>query len=239
MQKLANTFLGVFLVIGLFASTASASTINDVNYVMQPDTTILGDERDSISYAIGILMETSLKKQGFNDINMDVLLQAMRDGAAAKGQMQPMEANIVVSAYSDKLQKAKAAKLAAAGKAFLAANAQKEGVSVTASGLQYKVLKQGAGAKPIATSKVKVNYEGKLIDGTIFDSSYQRGEPISFGLDRVIRGWTEGLQLMNVGSTYEFYIPYDLGYGARGSGAAIPPYATLIFKVELLEIVEQ
>ncbi len=123
-----------------------------------------------------------------------------------------------------------------AGQAFLAANAKKEGVTTTASGLQYKVIKAGTGAKPKATDSVNVHYRGTFIDGKTFDSSYDRGEPISFGLNKVIRGWTEGVQLMPVGSTYEFYIPYHLAYGERGAGGAIPGYATLIFQVELLAI---
>ena len=122
------------------------------------------------------------------------------------------------------------------GANFLAENALREEVKVTESGLQYEVLKQGKGKKPTATSTVKVHYEGTLIDGTVFDSSYQRGEPIEFPLNGVIKGWTEGLQLMPVGSKYKLYIPYELGYGERGAGQSIPPYATLIFTVELLDI---
>ena len=123
-----------------------------------------------------------------------------------------------------------------AGEKFLQENALREEVKVTESGLQYEVLTAGKGAKPTAEQTVKVHYEGTLIDGTVFDSSYQRGEPIEFPLNGVIRGWTEGLQLMPVGSKYKLYIPYELGYGERGAGQSIPPYATLIFTVELLEI---
>ncbi len=123
-----------------------------------------------------------------------------------------------------------------AGQAFLAANAKKEGVVTTASGLQYKVLEAGTGPRPKATDTVNVHYRGTFIDGKTFDSSYDRGEPISFPLNRVIAGWTEGVQLMPVGSKYEFYIPYKLAYGERGAGGAIPGYATLIFQVELLAI---
>jgi FKBP-type peptidyl-prolyl cis-trans isomerase len=123
-----------------------------------------------------------------------------------------------------------------AGQAFLAANAKKEGVVTTATGLQYKVLQAGTGARPKATDTVNVHYRGTLIDGKTFDSSYDRGEPISFPLNRVIAGWTEGVQLMPVGSKYEFYIPYQLAYGERGAGGVIPGYATLIFVVELLAI---
>lgn len=123
-----------------------------------------------------------------------------------------------------------------AGKQFLAENVKNEGVIQRGSGLQYKVLNEGIGPKPNATDTVRVHYEGKLIDGTKFDSSYDRGESISFPLNGVIAGWTEGVQLMSTGATYEFYIPYKLAYGERGAGGVIPPYATLIFKVELLGI---
>jgi FKBP-type peptidyl-prolyl cis-trans isomerase len=126
--------------------------------------------------------------------------------------------------------------MADAGKAFLEANGKKEGVTTTASGLQYKVIKAGTGAKPKATDTVNVHYKGTFLDGKTFDSSYDRGQPISFPLNGVIAGWTEGVQLMPVGSTYEFYIPSNLAYGERGAGGAIPPNSTLIFVVELLGI---
>lgn len=123
-----------------------------------------------------------------------------------------------------------------AGEKFLADNAKRPEVKTTASGLQYEVIEQTLGQKPKATDKVRVHYEGTLIDGTVFDSSYKRGESITFGLNQVIKGWTEGLQLMSVGSKYKLYIPYELGYGAQGAGGSIPPYAALIFTVELLGI---
>lgn len=122
------------------------------------------------------------------------------------------------------------------GEKFLAENGKREGVKTTASGLQYEVLEATLGQKPKATDSVKVHYEGTLIDGTVFDSSYKRGEPISFPLSGVIKGWTEGLQLMSVGSKFKFFIPYQLAYGERGAGGSIPPYAALIFTVELLGI---
>lgn len=132
------------------------------------------------------------------------------------------------------LNAAKTAK--ADGEKFLAENAKRPDVKTTASGLQYEVLESTLGQKPKATDKVKVHYEGTLIDGTVFDSSYKRNEPITFGLNQVIKGWTEGVQLMSVGSKYKLYIPYELGYGAQGAGGSIPPYAALIFTVELLGI---
>ena len=123
-----------------------------------------------------------------------------------------------------------------AGEQFLADNAKKPGVTVTASGLQYEVLTQGNGRKPKATDSVKCHYEGRLIDGTVFDSSYRRGIPATFGLNQVIAGWTEGVQLMQEGAKYRFYIPFNLAYGANGAGDSIPPYSALIFDVELIEI---
>jgi FKBP-type peptidyl-prolyl cis-trans isomerase FklB len=123
-----------------------------------------------------------------------------------------------------------------AGEKFLAENAKKAGVTVTASGLQYEVITPGTGRKPKATDTVRCHYEGTLIDGTVFDSSYARNEPAAFGLNQVIAGWTEGLQLMNEGAKFRFYIPFNLGYGAQGAGGSIPPYAALIFDVELLEV---
>ena len=123
-----------------------------------------------------------------------------------------------------------------AGKQFLAENAKRAEVQQTASGLQYEILQAGTGNKPGPTTMVTVHYEGKLIDGTVFDSSFKRNQPATFGLHQVIPGWTEGVQLMNEGATFRFYIPYELGYGARGAGGAIPPYATLIFDVQLIKV---
>lgn len=131
----------------------------------------------------------------------------------------------------------KGKKAKAEGEQYLAENAAKEGVVTLPSGLQYKVLKEGNGQKPKATDKVKCHYEGFLIDGTVFDSSVQRGEPAVFPLNQVIAGWTEGLQLMQEGAKYRFFIPYQLGYGERGAGASIPPFATLVFDVELIAVV--
>ena len=145
---------------------------------------------------------------------------------------------VLQKVQQEKLQanrKAKAEKLTKAGREFLAANAKKPGIITTPSGLQYEVLTQGTGDVPQKTDKVKVHYEGKLIDGTVFDSSIQRGEPAVFGLNQVIKGWTEGLSLMPVGSKWRLYVPQELGYGERQAGK-IPPYSTLIFDVELLGI---
>lgn len=155
----------------------------------------------------------------------------------AKPEMTMAEAHQQVAAYlqAKEAEKGKAAR--EAGEHYLAENAKKEGVVVLPSGLQYQVLTVTEGRKPAATDNVKCHYEGRLTDGTVFDSSYRRGEPATFPLNGVIAGWTEGLQLMGEGSKFRFFIPYHLAYGERGAGASIPPYAALIFDVELLEVV--
>lgn len=184
----------------------------------------------------GVETKFNLIKQGFiNGLNnytemMDRQV-AMEFADATFGRLK--QAQIEAEQEKAQLQGQQAKE---EGEAFLAANALRKEVKTTASGLQYEVLEEGNGPKPTAASTVKVHYEGTLIDGTVFDSSYQRGEPIEFPLNGVIKGWTEGLQLMPVGSKYKLYIPYELAYGERGAGASIPPYAALIFTVELLEI---
>ena len=167
---------------------------------------------NDISYQLGQQVAAVLQQYGIPALNYE---------SFRKGVEQTMRA-------------AKNAK--ADGEKFLQENAKREGVKTTASGLQYEVIESTLGQKPKATDTVKVHYEGTLIDGTVFDSSYKRGEPISFGLNQVIKGWTEGLQLMSIGSKYKLYIPYQLGYGEQGAGGSIPPYATLVFTVELLGI---
>lgn len=192
--------------------------------------------KERISYSYGLMIGGQLKGRGV-DIDMDQFLDGF--GAGFDGT-EPALSEDEVSAAFDENEKAMAEKQAGAGKEFLAENAKKEGVKTTESGLQYLVLTEGPedGAKPAATDKVKVHYHGTLIDGTVFDSSVERGEPISFPLNGVIPGWTEGVQLMPVGAKYRFFIPYDLAYGERGSPPVIPPYAALIFDVELLGINE-
>lgn len=168
------------------------------------------------------------------ETNYDMIKQGFINGLYNyTEQMDAQAANEYVQTV---LNNKKYGETKAAGEQFLQENALREEVKVTESGLQYEVLVQGKGPKPTAEQTVKVHYEGTLIDGTVFDSSYQRGEPIEFPLNGVIKGWTEGLQLMPVGSKYKLYIPYELGYGERGAGQSIPPYAALIFTVELLEI---
>ena len=168
------------------------------------------------------------------ETNFDLIKQGFINGLYEYTEQFDMKA---AGEYVDGvINRLKYGETKAEGEKFLQENALRDGVKTTESGLQYEVIKAGKGKKPTAESTVKVHYEGTLIDGTVFDSSYQRGEPIEFPLNGVIKGWTEGLQLMPVGSIYKLYIPYELGYGERGAGQSIPPYATLIFKVELLEV---
>ena len=192
---------------------------------------------DKVSYALGLSLGQNMASSGVKTIEFDDLVAGMK---AIMNKEKPAisfdEAQEVLNTFFAELEAQVAGKAKEEGEAFLAANAKREGVIVTASGLQYEVLTAAEGKKPKATDKVKVHYEGTLIDGTVFDSSYRRGEAISFGLNQVIKGWTEGVQLMSVGAKYKFFIPYNLAYGERGAGAQIPPYAALIFTVELLGI---
>ena len=192
---------------------------------------------DKISYAIGLSMGQNLMGSGVTSLEYADLAAGIKD-VLEKNQplISYQEAQQVLGKFFSELEEKIAGEAKAAGEAFLAENAKREGVKVTESGLQYEVLEATIGQKPKATDKVRVHYEGTLIDGTVFDSSYKRGESITFGLNQVIKGWTEGLQLMSIGSKYKLYLPYHLAYGERGAGANIPPYAALIFTVELLGI---
>lgn len=198
---------------------------------------------DKVSYALGMGIGSQLKDMGAENINIDDFAQAIKDAIADNKQLGDAEAQALVQEFfkeQEKKQRAAAAERfkegKAAGEKYLAENAKKEEVHVTESGLQYIVIKEGNGKKPKATDTVVCHYEGQLIDGTMFDSSIKRGEPASFGLNQVIAGWTEGLQLMQEGAKYRFFIPYHLGYGERGAGASIPPFSALIFDVELIEV---
>ena len=199
---------------------------------------------DKLSYALGIGIGTQLRGMGATNLNIDDFAQAIKDAIAGKKlKVDNKEAQTLVNNFFAEQQARKEAAAAEAGRAakavgedFLAENAKKDNIVVLPSGLQYEVIREGNGKKPSATSKVKCHYEGTLIDGTKFDSSCDRGEPATFGLNQVIAGWTEGLQLMSEGAKYRFFIPYNLGYGERGAGASIPPYAALVFDVELIEV---
>ena len=192
---------------------------------------------DKISYAIGLSMGQNLMGSGVTSLEYADLAACIKDVLEKnQPQISYQEAQQVLGKFFSELEQKIAGEAKAAGEAFLAENAKREGVKVTESGLQYEVIEATIGQKPKATDKVRVHYEGTLIDGTVFDSSYKRGESITFGLNQVIKGWTEGLQLMSIGSKYKLYLPYQLAYGERGAGANIPPYAALIFTVELLGI---
>nr|WP_308535872.1 FKBP-type peptidyl-prolyl cis-trans isomerase [uncultured Prevotella sp.] len=199
---------------------------------------------DKLSYALGIGIGTQLSGMGAANLNIDDFAQAIKDVIAGNDlKVSNKEAQTLVNnffAEQEAKQKAAAEEAGKAAKAigedFLAENAKKENVTVLPSGLQYEIIKEGNGKKPGATSQVKCHYEGTLVDGTKFDSSYDRGTPATFGLNQVIAGWTEGVQLMGEGAKYRFFIPYHLGYGERGAGASIPPFAALIFVVELIEV---
>ena len=199
---------------------------------------------DKLSYALGIGIGSQLAGMGAKGLDIDDFAQAVKDVISGTPlKVDNAEAQSLVQAFfkeQEEKQRAAAAEAGkvakAAGESFLADNAKKEGIVVLPSGLQYQVLKEGNGKKPSSTDQVKCHYEGTLIDGTIFDSSYQRNEPATFGLNQVIAGWTEGVQLMSEGAKYRFFIPYNLAYGERGAGAQIPPFAALVFDVELLKV---
>jgi len=193
-------------------------------------------DMDSVSYALGMMLSQNLKKQGFDEVNPDELAKGFKEGLAGNAELELASANATIQSYLQEKQEAAGAEARKGGEEFLAENAKRPEVKVTDSGLQYEVLKEGTGSRPTATETVEVHYHGTLIDGTVFDSSVERGQTIEFPLNRVIPGWTEGVQLMQEGAKYRFFIPWNLAYGERGSAPKIPPYAALIFDVELFEV---
>jgi FKBP-type peptidyl-prolyl cis-trans isomerase FklB len=228
MKKIVVSALMLFMVTGVAYASEKPST-----------------KQDKVSYAIGMNIATNMKAQGL-DVDADQLAAGLK--AVLKGeetQLTREEMGEVLTAFQQEMQMkqmaeaaAAAAKAEKAGKEFLAANSKKEGVVTLESGLQYKVLTEGTGATPKEDSKVKVHYKGTLIDGKVFDSSYDRGEPVEFPVNRVIKGWTEALQLMKVGDKWQLVIPADLAYGEQGAPPTIPPNAVLVFDVELLEVLK-
>ncbi len=194
---------------------------------------------ENLSYALGMVIGHNLKGMGVKNLNATQFAQAVTDVLEGHATLlDDGEAQRTVSEFLQRQQAEAGKAVREEGERYLAENAQKEGVTVLPSGLQYVVLTEGTGAKPKATDRVKCHYEGRLTDGTVFDSSYRRGEPAVFPLNGVIAGWTEGVQLMGEGAKFRFFIPYQLAYGERGAGQSIPPYAALVFDVELIEVVK-
>lgn len=205
----------------------------------KPKETVLdpNNKLQRVCYGLGTLVASNLRSQGGDSLDVETLLAGIKDVFTDKPlKIEQQEAMMIVQQYMQEAMEKKGSKVKDEGQAFLADNKTKEGVRVTPTGLQYKVITAGKGKSPGATSEVTVHYTGRLIDGTVFDSSVERNEPATFGVNQVIPGWTEALQLMKEGDKWTLYIPYELAYGERGAGGQIPPYATLIFDVELIKV---
>jgi FKBP-type peptidyl-prolyl cis-trans isomerase FklB len=227
--------LPVFVLMGL----VSFSQVKKKTTTATPAQPVLKTTTDSLSYAIGVSVAGFYREQGVKDVNTTLVARAINDALKnGKPLLNEQQCNSVIIGYVQKEKAAKSSENRKEGEAFLAANKTKPDVITLPSGLQYQILKQGDGPKPLSTDKVKCHYKGTLIDGTVFDSSIDRGQPIEFAVTGVIPGWTEALQLMPVGSKWRLFIPSNLGYGDQGAGQAIKPGATLIFDIELLDIVK-
>ncbi len=221
---------GLLLVISGCNDTARIDAEKEVSEIT------LTTEKDKFSYGLGMIIGERVMKQ-YGDVDYQILLRGLIAQREDKQTLLTLgEAEQALTTMKQREDSMKYAEVKEKGEAFLKTNAALEGVTVTESGLQYSVITAGDGAKPAASDRVTVHYRGSLIDGTEFDSSYSRGEPATFGLNQVIPGWTEGVQLMNLGSKFKFVIPYQLGYGERGTGNSIGPFETLVFEVELIEI---
>ena len=197
----------------------------------------LNTELDSVSYSLGVNIGENIKTQ-FEDINLDNFEAGIKDVLEkdVEAKISDNQAQAIIQSYFSKKQQKQSESVIEEGINFLRENGKREGVTTLASGLQYEVINDGTGPKPTIEDNVTTHYHGTLIDGTVFDSSVDRGEPASFPVGGVIKGWTEALQLMAVGSKWKLYVPYDLAYGERGAGPQIGPYSTLIFEVELISI---
>lgn len=209
----------------------------EIEQLKKPKEADISTENKKVSYALGVVVGSNIESQELDSLDLGTLLIAIENVFNDQNlKLSKEEAEMAVQEYMQQAGEAKKAKKIDEAAEFLNENRTKEGVQVTESGLQYKVLKEGSGESPAATDKVTVHYKGMLTDGTVFDSSVERGEPVTFGVNQVIPGWTEALQLMQEGDKWELYIPYPLAYGERGAGAQIPPFSTLVFEVELLEV---
>jgi FKBP-type peptidyl-prolyl cis-trans isomerase FklB len=217
MKKILLTFAAAFTFVGLNAQNFK-------------------NNMDSVSYSLGVLFAQNFKNGEVADLDANAMAKGFKEAAAGTETIKVEEANRLFSAFMQEAGKKKFAGAVEEGKKFLAENGKRPTVKTTASGLQYEVMVQGTGVVPKATDKVTTHYHGTLLNGKVFDSSVQRGQPIDFPVNGVIAGWTEALQLMPTGSKWKLFIPYNLAYGERGAGADIGPYATLIFEVELLKV---
>ena len=194
---------------------------------------------NKISYALGLNIGKSLKKSGIKELDIDRFSKGVKDVLLNESfDISEEESRAILNDFFTRLQQDLLEKNKTQGKRFLEENSKRESVKQTPSGLQYEIIKEGNGQKPLASDRVKVHYHGTLIDGTVFDSSVRRGEPATFGVTQVIQGWVEALQMMSVGSKWKLFIPHKLAYGAQGAGDLIEPFSTLIFEVELLEIIK-
>ncbi len=218
-------------------NTKSASKAKTAEKAVTKTETTKTSKMDSLSYGLGLLLAQNVKQLGLENIDGPSLSQAIQDVLEGKEpKMSVDQANMMVSNEIAAVSEKKAGPVLEEGKAFLAENQKKAGITTTSTGLQYEVITSGSGATPKLTDKVTTHYRGTLINGQEFDSSYKRGEPATFPVNGVIKGWTEALQLMKEGDKWRLYIPYDLAYGERGAGQDIPPYATLIFDIELIKV---
>lgn len=242
MKKITTLSISALASAMLLVTGCNASNGNKESTSKSISVTEKSPANEKVGYSLGYMMAEG-NKEAVGDLNLDTFEKGFRDGYEGKESALTQEQmqEVLMTYQKEQEEKfvkemeTKAEDNKAKGAAFLAENGKKAGVKTTASGLQYKVLTAGTGKSPKATDVVEVNYEGKLLDGTVFDSSYERGEPIEFPLNQVIAGWTEGLQLMKEGGKYEFYIPSDIAYGEAGN-AGIEPNSTLIFTVELLKV---
>lgn len=208
-----------------------------IDTLTAPATVDFSTSSDKASYCLGVMIGSNISAQGFDSLEAENFMAALQDVFAKRElKYKPEEASMVVQQYMRESMERKSRKAREEGMAFLSENRTKEGVKVTASGLQYKILNEGTGKSPSANSSVTVHYVGNLLNGYEFDSSVRRGQPATFNLQQVIRGWTEGLQLLKEGGKAILYVPSELGYGERGAGAQIPPNSTLIFEVELIKV---
>jgi FKBP-type peptidyl-prolyl cis-trans isomerase len=222
--------------LALLSTLIACEQKEEIQAEAAPAATSLTTDADRFSYGLGMVIGERVLKQ-YSEVDYDLLIEGMKAQHQSQATLITIEdAGTALAAYAEQQLAAETEVNKMKGATYLEENTRKEGVTVTESGLQYSVITQGDGAKPTATDQVTVHYRGTLIDGTEFDSSYSRGEPATFGLNQVIPGWTEGVQLMNVGSKYQFVVPHELGYGERGAGGAIGPFETLIFEIELIEI---